>query len=355
MHADSRGLDDPFEATGIGAEDAGDEVVGPDVVGPEETGGPDDEESGGKESDAPQVDELEGRVVADGDDSRGAVRRRVPRGGEEPMRPQVKLYLEGRYRKLVRDLPQTVFFCPECKGHPRRRRKCERCEGFGKLTRDSVQELVAWVAGGFYKTRKQKFHGAGREDVDVRMLGEGRPFVLELVNPKVLDVDLAEVEAEINRRNAGRLEVRGLHHADKSRVRFLKETPHKKEYGVLVELEQPVDDERLAALVGPRRTIVQQTPARVAHRRADKARERWIEITSVERRADLVLHVVMRTEHGTYVKEAVNGEGGATRPSLAELLGVPCRCAELDVLEILDFDAPSTLAGPREEAFGAGL
>ncbi len=100
---------------------------------------------------------------------------------------------------------------------------------------------------------------------------------------------------------------------------------------------------------------MQQTPARVAHRRADKARERWIEITSVERRADLVLHVVMRTEHGTYVKEAVNGEGGATRPSLAELLGVPCRCAELDVLEILDFDAPSTLAGPREEAFGAGL
>jgi len=315
-----------------------------------------DAEQGGELELAGRPDESGDRAPrADKDVAQGAGRRDGPRGGGEPSRPQVKLYIEGRYRKLVRDLPQTVFFCPECKGHPRRRRKCERCEGFGKLTRDSVQELVAWVAGGFYKTRKQKFHGAGREDVDVRMLGEGRPFVLELVNPKVLDVDLAEVEAEINRRNAGRLEVRGLHHADKSRVRFLKETPHKKEYGVLVELEQPVDDERLAALVGPRRTIVQQTPARVAHRRADKARERWIEITSVERRADLVLHVVMRTEHGTYVKEAVNGEGGATRPSLAELLGVPCRCAELDVLEILDFDAPSTLAGPREEAFGAGL
>jgi tRNA pseudouridine synthase 10 len=110
--------------------------------------------------------------------------------------------------------------------------------------------------------------------------------------------------------------VRGLHHADKSRVRFLKETPHSKEYGVLVALEGPVDDARLAALVGPRRAIVQQTPARVAHRRADKARERWIEITSVERRSELVVHVVMRTEHGTYVKEAVNGEGGATRRAL---------------------------------------
>jgi len=71
-------------------------------------------------------------------------------------RPQVKLFLEGRYRKLVRDLPQTVFFCPECKGHPRRRRKCPRCEGWGKLTKDSVQELVGWVVGGMFRTRKNK-------------------------------------------------------------------------------------------------------------------------------------------------------------------------------------------------------
>ncbi|MFT5690326.1 MAG: tRNA U54 and U55 pseudouridine synthase Pus10, partial [Planctomycetota bacterium] len=28
--------------------------------------------------------------------------------------PPSKLFLEGRYRKLSRDLPQTVFFCPEC-------------------------------------------------------------------------------------------------------------------------------------------------------------------------------------------------------------------------------------------------
>ena len=102
----------------------------------------------------------------------------------------VKVFVEGRYRKLSRDLPQTVFFCPDCKGHPRRRRDCARCEGFGKLTRDSVQELIGWVVGSAFKTRKNKFHGAGREDVNVRMLGDGRPFVMEVVAPKVLDVDL---------------------------------------------------------------------------------------------------------------------------------------------------------------------
>jgi tRNA pseudouridine synthase 10 len=28
-------------------------------------------------------------------------------------------------------------------------------------------------------------HAAGREDIDVRMLGQGRPFIIEFVNPKL--------------------------------------------------------------------------------------------------------------------------------------------------------------------------
>ena len=27
-------------------------------------------------------------------------------------------------------------------------------------------------------------HGSGREDIDVRMLGNGRPFILEFINPR---------------------------------------------------------------------------------------------------------------------------------------------------------------------------
>jgi tRNA pseudouridine synthase 10 len=291
----------------------------------------------------------EGRPVRDD-------RPRGEHGGREPERPRVKVYVEARYRKLVRDLPQTVFFCPECKGHPRRRRGCARCEGFGKLTRDSVQELVGWVLGAAFKTRRNTFHGSGREDVDVRMLGDGRPFVVEIENPKVLDVDLAAVEAEINRRNAGRIEIRGLHWSDKSRVRVLKEEPHAKEYEALVGLEAPADLERCRALVGRRITVVQQTPSRVAHRRADKERERWIEFLSFEPGAEPnELRVRLRTEHGTYVKEAIHGEGGATRPSLAELLGVPCVCRELDVLAILDVSGAEPPKPAVRLAFGANL
>jgi len=272
--------------------------------------------------------------------------------------PKVKVFVEGRYRKLTRDLPQTVFFCPDCKGHPRRRKNCERCEGFGKLTRDSVQELIGWVLGKAFGTRKHKFHGAGREDVDVRMLGEGRPFILELLGPKTPDVDLAALEAEVNRRNEGRLEVVGLHWTEKARVRVIKETKHAKEYLALVAVDGAVTPEALASTISERRVIAQQTPSRVAHRRADKVRERWVEYRSIEPTDDGRYEVRVACEHGTYVKEAISGEGGSTTPSLSDLLGVGCHCDELDVLDILAEDGEAQevrAAGGKPSSFGAGL
>lgn len=42
---------------------------------------------------------------------------------------------------------------------------------------------------------------AGREDANVRMLGTGRPFYLEIINPRtprLTDEQYKEIEAEIN-------------------------------------------------------------------------------------------------------------------------------------------------------------
>lgn len=270
--------------------------------------------------------------------------------------PKAKLYIEGRYLKHTRDLPQTVFFCPVCKGHHRKRHGCKRCEGFGKLTKDSVQELVGWVIAKAAGTRKHKFHGAGREDVDVRMLGEGRPFVFELNGPKVTALDLAELEATINSRNEGRMEVRGLHWTQKSRIAFLKEGKFVKDYRARVAVSELPDFEAAQALVGERYVVAQKTPSRVAHRRADLVRERWIELLAVEPAEELEgdesphIFVTMRTQAGTYVKEAISGEDGMTEPSVAVRLGIPdARCVELDVMAILDEERPDSAEGGPSE------
>ena len=251
--------------------------------------------------------------------------------------PAAKVFVEGRYRKLSRDLPQTVFFCPDCKGHPRRRKDCARCEGFGKLTRDSVQELIGWVLGAAFKTRKHKFHGAGREDVNVRMLGAGRPFVMEFHNP-----------AQHRRRPGGGRGrdqppqrgapggARAALDREGARARGQGEPARQ---GVPRPRSRSTRDPDPAAYQGKlhqRIPIAQRTPARVAHRRADLERERWLEIVALEKVAPGRFDVQLRTQHGTYVKEAISGEGGSTTPSLGDILGTPCECLELDVLEILD-------------------
>lgn len=46
-----------------------------------------------------------------------------------------------------------------------------------RKTEGSVEEYVLGVFKEFFDAQVYKFHSAGREDVDVRMLFDGRPFV----------------------------------------------------------------------------------------------------------------------------------------------------------------------------------
>ena len=60
---------------------------------------------------------------------------------------------------------------------------------------------------------RYKFHSAGREDVDVRMLGSGRPFVLEVIDPHRQTfgpADLAAMDESVNKAHDGAVEIEDL-------------------------------------------------------------------------------------------------------------------------------------------------
>lgn len=277
-----------------------------------------------------------------------------------------RLFLESRYRKLVRGLPQTVYYCPKCRGGKRRRIGCKVCEGFGKLTKDSVQELIARKLLKACGARQGAFHGAGREDIDVLMLGRGRPFVFEVKDAQRDDVDLQAVVDAVHEEFGAQIQIDPFKVVDRKRVGELKEAHYAKRYLVGVALGEPavaeaaelVQPEQLAGLVGRRLELQQRTPERVAHRRADLVRPREVVIHDLRvAPADtdpgeepVVLELDLETQHGTYVKEFVSSDGGRTEPSLASLLGVPARCVRLDVLDILDvMDIPDAAAAPTVE------
>ena len=85
--------------------------------------------------------------------------------------------------------------------------------------------------------------------------------------------------------------------------------------------------------------LLQQTPNRVAHRRADLVRHRRVKHIEMVRRDATnakVATLVIKAEAGTYIKELMSGDAGRTKPNVAELLGTEAKCKKLEVIGIDD-------------------
>ncbi|MBI4044505.1 MAG: tRNA pseudouridine(54/55) synthase Pus10 [Candidatus Diapherotrites archaeon] len=239
------------------------------------------------------------------------------------------VFIFGHYNKYSREIAQTIHYCIECKG-----RKCSACNFTGKQVQESVQEIIGKKALEAFSARKHFFHGAGREDVDVLMLGKGRPFVLELAQPKKRKISLKEFEENVNKEK--RVRFHSLAFCGPEKVAQVKTTEHDKAYEAVVECEKEADKEKIGALAGQRLGIEQFTPTRVEKRRAKATRKKWAEITRVKALERKKFSLQLKTQAGLYIKEFVSGDSGRTKPSLSSLLGQPCRCVQLDVLEIIE-------------------
>ena len=251
-------------------------------------------------------------------------------------------FVYGRYRKLERGIPQTEWPCRECGGGGTQlaadggSEPCEHCGGSGYLYDESVEELTAPVARETMDGTDAVFHGAGREDVDARMRGTGRPFVIEVKEPKRRVVDSRTLETDINEFAGGTVEVDGLKRATHEMVERVKELDAHKTYSMTIEFADRVDEaafaEALAELDGV--TVEQHTPERVDHRRASRTRERKVHEIEGERDDARHATVELRGAGGLYVKELMSGDDGRTEPSLAGLLGVECEVTALDVVAV---------------------
>ena len=252
----------------------------------------------------------------------------------ERVRLQVNpLFVSGRYRKLVRTIPQSKWFCSDCRG-----RGCEKCGGTGKLYPESVEELSSKALLEATQGAEAFLHASGREDIDARMLGSGRPFVIEVSKPKKRFVDLKYIEKQINAGAVGKVEVSGLRFTTKDVVRRLKKGENaQKEYALLAEFENELSDQDLheieEKLSGV--CIKQQTPLRVLHRRADLIREKYIYQVKVKKVSLKRALLEIRCQGGLYVKELVSGDEGRTVPNVSDLLNKRAKTLKLDVLNVI--------------------
>lgn len=237
---------------------------------------------------------------------------------------RTQVYLCGRYLKYSRNVSQTRWIIDE--------------ERMGEA---SVEEIIGSNALPVFQGDNYKFHAAGREDIDVRMLGSGRPFLLEIQNARQVPSELIvkEIESEINGLENKLVGVKSLKVVGSQGWALMREgeAEKQKQYCALVWISRPLEDEDLQSIsLLNEMKILQRTPIRVLHRRSPLEREKIIHWVKIERIAGssqyFLLHLC--TQAGTYIKEFVHGDLGRTQPSVGSILGCRAEILQLDVTDV---------------------
>lgn len=237
------------------------------------------------------------------------------------------LYVFGRYQKLVRGIPQSKWVCLRCSG-----KGCTYCKGEGKLYPTSVQEIIDKHLLKAAGSKKSKFSAHGREDIDARCL-DYRPFVIELIKPVKRKIDFKKIEKQINK--SKKVKVKGLKIATKEIIRKLKFMKIDKTYLAVVKFEKAIDRKKLKQLKSlTNEVILQKTPLRVVHRRADKFRKRKVKRISWKMLGKKDLQLKIKGETGLYIKELITGDEGRTKPNISEILNNKPKKISLDVIKI---------------------
>jgi len=256
-------------------------------------------------------------------------------------------YIYGRYKKHERGIPQTRWPCRACKG-----RGCEKCNQTGQQYPSSVQDLIGNPLIEFFEGREHAFHGMGREDIDVRCLGRGRPFVLEIKEPKRWNIDYDTAMKEINERANGSIEITDVRRSNRSEVVRVKDTPAEKSYTirfVIEPLTQPELDVLTAPLDLTKEDVQQRGRGRRKHRRRGDRKDNpkkpleRVEVSILDeselkklKKAELVELCTERGCSEKGVKADLIANLLATNPEPVETLPLPDEATILGIIEKLE-------------------
>ncbi|CAN1782032.1 tRNA pseudouridine synthase Pus10 [Linum perenne] len=237
---------------------------------------------------------------------------------------RTSIYFGGRYLKFSRNVSQTRWIIDD-----------------ERMGESSVEEIIGSNILPACQGDSYKFHAAGREDIDVRMLGSGRPFLVEIQNARKIPSDaiIKETEIKINSMEKKLVAVKNLKLEANSGWGLMHEgeAEKQKQYCSLVWISRPLEDQDVQSIITLKdMKISQRTPVRVLHRRSPLDREKIIHWMKIEKVAEssqyFLLHLC--TQAGTYIKEFVHGDFGRTSPSIGSILGCRAEILQLDVTDV---------------------
>ncbi|KAH0922002.1 hypothetical protein HID58_022020 [Brassica napus] len=241
---------------------------------------------------------------------------------------KMPIFFSGRYFKYSRNVSQTRWIIDD--------------ERMGEASVEVVHlELIGGNILPACLGDSYKFHAAGREDIDVRMLGSGRPFLIEVQNSRKCpsQQSLTEIEEKINKSEKKLVGVKDLKFIGSQCWAMMREgeAEKQKQYAAIVWIARPVEEKDIDSISSLKELkILQKTPVRVLHRRSPLERERtihWMKVEKIKGSSHyFLLHLC--TQAGTYIKEFVHGDLGRTTPSMGSILGCRAEIIQLDVTDV---------------------
>ncbi len=226
--------------------------------------------------------------------------------------------LLGRYWKTARNISHVIWVIRGTRKYPY-----------------SIEEFFNESLKEVYDAERVVLHASGREDVDVRMLGTGRPMVLEVKNPRFRLVDYNLLNSlVISNRVRGEI----IGQASRKHIELLKKELSKKSkiYKALVYASEPISEEKLCYLEDffTNKVIRQLTPKRILYRKKERLRIRKVYQVKTRYIDQHLFEALIKSDGGLYIKELISGDDGRTTPSFTEILGVNTYCVELDVIGV---------------------
>ncbi len=226
------------------------------------------------------------------------------------------LFLQGRYTKETRGIPQKQVSCNRCDG-----KGCFACDFHGISEFNSVEGHIAKFLFEKFGAQQAKITWIGSEDQSSLVLGNGRPFFVKMINPHKRKVTIAK---KIKLDNVTILNLKTVSKIPTDQIKFKTD--------VILEItaEKDLTHEALNVLESLKNmpiSIKENLPWRNQKRVYD------IKIKKMDTKS---FTVMMTLDGGIPLKRLVTGNN--VEPSISMLLENACKCTTFDFHKIVSSD-----------------
>lgn len=220
--------------------------------------------------------------------------------------------LFGHYTKNSRDLPQKQKSCSNCSG-----KGCLQCDYHGISSFDSVEGKISKFLYNKFFANQVKISWIGGEDKSSLVTGKGRPFFVQVLNPKKREMKFPK------KINLDEINIIGLNH-----IESLPRVPltFRSKIELIIDTENEIQKNSLKKLKD-----IKKSP--IAIYKDSNRNEKSIHSIKYKQTQPKSFILEIVADGGLPIKKFVDSD--SVFPNLSDLLETKCKCRCFDFHEII--------------------